>query len=245
MTKKTRRSSRKQAPKTRAVGYVRVSTDKQADDGVSLEAQEVKLRAYAELYDIELVTIIVDAGVSAKSLERPGLARAFGMLEAGQADALLVAKLDRLTRSVSDLGWLVEAERVGGRWTLLSVADSIDTRSAAGRLVLNVLGSVSQWERETIAERTSAAMQHKRSRGEYLGGKGAPYGYTSTPSGIVQDKAEQRIIRAARRLHKGGRSLRGVAAELERRGMLSRSGRPFAAVQVQRMVEAEARPVAG
>ena len=89
---------------TRAVGYIRVSTDKQVDHGVSLEAQRTKLEAYAALYDIELVAVIVDAGVSAKTLQRPGLQQALGMLRHGEADALLVAKLDRLTRSVKDLG---------------------------------------------------------------------------------------------------------------------------------------------
>jgi DNA invertase Pin-like site-specific DNA recombinase len=133
---------------TKAVGYIRVSTEKQADHGVSLEAQQTKLAAYAALYDIELVEVIVDAGVSAKTLSRAGLQRALGMLRKGQANALVVAKLDRLTRSVKDLGTLVEEYFSADNITLLSVADSIDTRTAAGRLVLNVLGSVAQWERE-------------------------------------------------------------------------------------------------
>ena len=83
---------------------LRVSTDKQADRGVSLDAQRAKLKAYAELYELELVEIIVDAGQSAKSLDRPGLQRALAMLKEGEAEALLVVKLDRVTRSVVDLG---------------------------------------------------------------------------------------------------------------------------------------------
>ncbi len=95
------RTSKNAVETTRAVGYIRVSTDKQAEHGVSLEAQHAKLTQYAALYDIELVDIIVDAGVSAKTLDRPGLQRALGMLRKGQASALLVAKLDRLTRKKS------------------------------------------------------------------------------------------------------------------------------------------------
>lgn len=94
--------------RTRTIAYVRVSTDKQAEKGVSLEAQRAKLAAYADLYDLDVVEVVVDAGVSAKTLQRPGLTRALDMLRKGAADALLVVKLDRLTRSVRDLGELVE-----------------------------------------------------------------------------------------------------------------------------------------
>src|SRR5215831_17502980 len=156
--------------KTRAVAYLRVSTEKQADKGVSLNAQRAKVVAYAQLYELELVDVVIDAGASAKTLDRPGLQRALEMLRAGQAEAFLVAKLDRLTRSVVHLGQLVEDYFAKDKWALLSVGEQIDTRSAAGRLVLNVLASVSQWEREAIGERTSAAMQHKASVGEYTGG---------------------------------------------------------------------------
>ena len=105
------RTTRTASATTTAVGYIHVSTDKQADHGVSLDAQKAKLEAYATLYELTLVDIIVDAGVSAKTLDRPGLARALAMLDKGQANALLVAKLDRLTRSVKDLGSLVEEKR--------------------------------------------------------------------------------------------------------------------------------------
>src|SRR5690606_6196856 len=94
--------------RTRTVAYLRVSTDKQADKGVSLDAQGAKVAAYAELYDLDVVEVIVDAGVSAKTLDRPGLGKALAMLRSGKADALLVCKLDRLTRSVRDLGELVD-----------------------------------------------------------------------------------------------------------------------------------------
>jgi len=129
---------------TRTIAYLRVSTDKQADRGVSPDAQRAKLKAYAELYELDLVEVIVDAGHSAKSLDRLGVQRALGMLKAGDAEALLVVKLDRLTRSVVDLGTLVERYFAPGKAALLSVGEQIDTRSAAGRLVLNVLASVSQ-----------------------------------------------------------------------------------------------------
>jgi DNA invertase Pin-like site-specific DNA recombinase len=179
----------------------------------------------------------VDAGVSAKTLDRPGLTKALGMLRTGKAEALLVVKLDRLTRSVRDLGELVERYFAPGKAALLSVGEQIDTRSAAGRLVLNVLASVSQWEREAIGERTAAAMAHKAACGEYTGGD-APFGYRVEEGRLVELDAEQAVIRDARALRAAGLSLRAVAAELDRAGLRGRTGRMFAAAQVARMVDA-------
>jgi site-specific DNA recombinase len=142
----------------RVVAYVRVSTEQQAEQGLSLDAQQAKLTAYALLYDLDLVAVEVDAGVRAKTLQRPALQRALGALKAGQAKALLVVKLDRLTRSVKDLGVLVETYFLAGTWSLMSVSEQIDTRTAAGRMVLNTLAAVSQWEPEAIGERTAQAM---------------------------------------------------------------------------------------
>lgn len=226
-------------PRTRTVAYLRVSTDKQADHGVSLEAQRAKVEAYAALYDVELVAIEVDAGESASSLDRPALGRALAMLRTGKADALLVVKLDRLTRSVRDLCDLVDRYFRDGKQALLSVSEQVDTRSAAGRMVLNMLTVIGQWEREAIGERTSAAMQHKQSQGEYIGGA-APYGYALADDGValVAVDAEQAVIAEARTLRAAGMSLRAVAEHLDGKALRARNGRRFAASQVARMVAA-------
>lgn len=243
--------------KTRAIAYIRVSTEKQAEQGVSLDAQRAKVRAYCELFELELVETVVDAE-SAKSLDRPELQRALAMLAARKADALLVVKLDRLTRSVRDLGELVDRYFAPGKAALLSMSEQIDTRSAAGRLVLNVLASVSQWEREAIGERTSAALQHMASLGEYTGGA-APYGFRlsacgraaktclkgggcghhPTEHGILLDvAAEQEVIArvVAARSASPAPSLRDICAELTTAGYVSRTGKPFVAAQVARML---------
>ena len=220
---------------TKTIAYLRVSTDKQADKGISLEAQEEKARAYASLYDLALIEVIIDAGESAKTLDRPGLQRALSMLKTGKADALLVVKLDRLTRSVVDLGKLIETYFSPGKAALMSVGEQIDTRSAAGRLVLNILASVSQWERETIAERTRDAMRHKQANGEYIGGE-APYGFKLVDGELIDDEAEQEVIQKAKAYHSEGLSLRKIAAELDKQGIKTRRGSIFAANQISRMV---------
>ena len=223
---------------TRAIAYLRVSTEKQADAGVSLEAQRAKVEVYAALYDLELVTVEVDAGASAKSLDRPALARALAALEAGEAAALLVVKLDRLTRSVRDLGDLVELSNRQG-WGLLSVSEQLDTRTAAGRMVLNILAAVSQWEREAIGERTAVAMAHMRANDEYTGGE-APYGWRLAEDGALEaDPAEQAAIAVARDLRDAGLSLRKVGAALAARGVLPRTGRKWHPENVKRLCAAK------
>src|SRR5262249_58324498 len=122
----------------RSIGYVRVSTDKQADHGVSLEAQEAKIRAMATVQSAEIVELIVDGGESAKNLKRPGMERLLSMVDGRQIDAVIVAKLDRLTRSVKDLCSLLELFEKRGA-ALVSVAESLDTSSAAGRLGVPII----------------------------------------------------------------------------------------------------------
>lgn len=217
---------------SRVVAYVRVSTDKQADSGSSLEAQEAKIRAYCSLYDLELVAIEVDAGESAKSLDRPGLKRALERLDTFQADSLLVLKLDRLTRSVRDLCDLVDTYFRDGQYSLLSVGEQIDTRSAAGRMVLNILTVIGQWEREAIGERTAAVMQHMKATGAFTGGW-PPYGYRVVGEALEPVPEEQAIIESARAFRQQGMSLRSVAAALPEN---PRTGKPFAASQIVRML---------
>src|SRR6266849_3228683 len=207
----------------KAIGYVRVSTEKQADFGVSLEAQTEKVRAMAVVHGADLVDVLIDAGESAKSLHRPGMARLLALVDAGAVETVIIAKLDRLTRSVADLAELLKRlERRGV--SLVSVADSLDTRSAAGRLVLNIMVSVSQWEREAIGERTRDAMRHKRAKGERVGT--VPFGSRLAADGVklVADDLEQDLLSRIRDLKAEGLSTRHIAAELNRGGFTTRRG---------------------
>jgi site-specific DNA recombinase len=211
------------------LGYCRVSTDKQADKGVSLEAQNAKIQAMAVVQGAEVSEVITDAGESAKSLERPGMARLLAMVDGGQVQTVIIAKLDRLTRSVKDLALLLERFQKKGV-SLVSVAESLDTGSAAGRLVLNIMVSVSQWEREAIGERTSTALQFKKaSRRVY---SAAPYGYERSGDALVPVDAEQAVIARIRLMSTNGCSLRRIAAVLNAEGIPTKQGRQWAAQTV-------------
>jgi DNA invertase Pin-like site-specific DNA recombinase len=219
-----------------AIGYARVSTGQQAEEGVSLAAQAEKVRAMATVQGAELVEVIVDGGESAKSLNRPGLKRALDMVSAGSVQAVIVAKLDRLTRSVKDLCELLELfERHGV--ALISVAESLDTSSAAGRLVITIMAAVSQWEREAIAERTRDALQHKWRQGERVGN--IRYGFRLCADGIhvETEPTEQEIVSRIHHLRKNGHTLRGVAELLNRAGYRTRRGSEWRMEQVNRVLK--------
>lgn len=210
--------------KAKAIGYIRVSTQEQAESGLSLSYQGAKIRSYCEALDIELLDVVADAGFSAKSMNRPAMQDIIKMIERKEVDAVVILKLDRLTRSVKDLGFITELINKTGV-ALVSVQDSINTSTAAGRLVLNVLGSVAQWERESNGERVKAAMSVKKSAGQRVGD--VPYGFDLADDGVtlVENPNEQKALELIRELRAKGLSFRKIANELESRGIETKKGR--------------------
>ena len=206
---------------------MRVSTLDQSEYGVSLGSQESKLMAFALLHEMEVVESIVDAGESGKSLDRPGLQKSLELLRNGVADGLVVAKLDRLTRNIGDWQFLIAnyfGEKAGMQ--LFSVADCIDTRSAGGRLVLNMLLSLAQAEREMTSERTRESLRHKIASGQRCGK--LRYGYDLADDGkmLIPNAGELAAITLMMSLRDDGYSLRKIAAELTLRGIPTKEGGP-------------------
>ena len=182
-------------PTGRAIGYVRVSTSGQE---LSPERQRELLAAEAGRRGWTL-EVVEDNGRSGTTMDRrPALAYALDLLARGQADALMVTKLDRLARSVVDLGRTMDLAKAQG-WSIVILDLGIDTTTANGELVANVVAAIGQWEARMIAERTRESLAVKRSRGERVG----------RPR-LLPPEVRQRIVdrRAA------GLSLRAIAAEL-------------------------------
>ena len=218
-----------------AIGNARVSTERQADQGVSLDAQKSQIEAMAVVQEATLLDVIVDGGESAKNLNRPGLQRLFSLVHGGKVQAVIVAKLDRLTRSVKDLCGLLELFEKRNV-ALISVAESLDTSSAAGRLVITIMGAVSQWEHEATGERTREALRHKRSNGERVGNIEFGYRLASDGRSLERDPAEQAILVTIRELRSKGHSLRRVAAALNRQGHRTRRGSEWRLESVARVI---------
>jgi len=224
----------------KAIGYARVSTDKQADRGVSLEAQTEKIRAMTVVHSAELTDIIVEAGESAKTLNRPGMQHLLALVDSGEVNVVIVAKLDRLTRSVQDLCELLgRFERHGV--ALISVAESLDTSSAAGRLVLNIMTAVSQWEREAIGERTRDALSHKRSRGERVGNIAFGYRLGADRVHVEPDEVEQAALTRICKL-RDQCTLREIAEQLNEQGLRTRRGSRWRHEYVARVIASTAPP---
>lgn len=224
--------SRKTRPieKRKLVAYYRVSTRGQAEDGLSLDVQREQIHQYAALRKAEIVAEYQDAGRSAGRLDRPGLDAALKTLEEGQANGLICLKLDRLTRSVADLGHLLKNYfGPNSPYDLIVVLDQIDTETANGRLTANVLMSVAQWEREITAERTRIVREDKRAKGEYLGGA-VPFGYRVEKRNGVRvlapDEDERATMKMAADLRSGGLSYEKIASILEAKGVMIRGKKP-------------------
>jgi site-specific DNA recombinase len=224
----------------RTAGYVRVSTDRQADLGVSLEAQEAKIRAMATVRGDEIDEVIVDGGESAKDLNRPGVQRLLELVENEKIDAVIVAKLDRLTRSVKDLSQMLELFEKR-RVALISVAESLDTSSAAGRLVITIMGAVSQWEREAIGERTRDALRHKRSQGQRVGNIAFGFQLAQDGEHLEQNPTEQAAVDEIWKLRSQGHSMRRIAAVLNHRAYRTRRGTPWRLESVARVLKTKSR----
>jgi len=228
----------------KAVLYIRVSSEEQAREGVSLDAQEATLRAYCTMRGLDVVDVAIDAGVSAgKPLaDRPAGASLLRAVRTGEAGAVVALKLDRLFRSAADCldvvaGW----DKAGVALHLVDLGgQSVDTSSAMGRFFLTVMAGAAELERNLGGERTSAAKAHKASRGEFNGGR-APYGYRvvrdgNGPARLEEVPDEQAVIAEARKLRAAGLTLKVTAEELDQAGLRSRSGKPWMPMQIARLV---------
>lgn len=206
-----------------AIGYIRVSTESQANDGVSLEVQRVKILAWCELNDYALTHIFIESGISGSRADnRPELQKT---LEASvKSNALIVYSLSRLARSTTDtlnIAHMLQKKNVD----LVSLSERIDTTTAAGKMVFRMLAVLSEFERDQISERTTAAMRHKKSIGERVGS--IPYGFQLANDNVTLklDQTEQKILTVVQKLRTKGFTLRAIATNLTTNGYQPRGQR--------------------
>jgi site-specific DNA recombinase len=221
-----------------AVGYIRVSTVGQAEDGVSLDAQRSKIAAWCDVMGYDLVQVCADEGISGHSMgKRAGLQAAIDAVCA-HGGVLVVYSLSRLARNTRETLELGEQLHTAGA-DLVSLSEKIDTTSAAGKMIFRMLAVLAEFERDQVSERTTMALQYKKAQGEKLGGR-IPYGIQLAADGVhlEANTTEQAVIRIARELHQAGLSSRKIAARLAEQGMYSRAGSVFAPSAILAMVTA-------
>jgi site-specific DNA recombinase len=218
-----------------AVGYVRVSTEEQSKEGVSLAMQRTKIRQYCQLNDLDLIEIIEDAGISAKDIDhRPGFKRIIEKVNAGTIDAVIVYKLDRAFRNtVQALTVAQDMDKKGVAFH--SITEKLDTRSAIGKFFFTLLSALAEMERNIISERTTAALRHKRANGERTT-RHAPIGYSHLNGLLVLDQNEQTAILQALNLRAQGLSLREISRALFREGHRSRTNGMLSAATIAKMI---------
>jgi DNA invertase Pin-like site-specific DNA recombinase len=221
----------------RAVAYLRASTDDQA---LSPDAQRAAIVSWATREGVTIIAWHVDQGVSgaADLVDRPALAAALGSLRAEGAGLLVVARRDRLARDVYLAAAIDRAVSTSGA-RVVSADGTANGDTPADAFMRSILDAAAAYERELIRARTKAALGAKRARGERAGT--VPYGFTADTTGrLVACPAEQAVIAQVRALRTAGLSHRGIVGELERAGLVGRTGRPLGLSQVQNILAMEA-----
>lgn len=223
----------------KCVTYCRVSTEGQALEGISLEAQAHKLSQWASLNDCEIIGSFEDAGLSGTRSDRPGLAAAMDLACKHKA-CLVVYSLSRLSRSTADTIALADRLSKAGA-ELVSLNEKIDTSSASGKMIFRLLSVLNEFERDQISERTSNALQHKRSKNELVGS--VPFGYSLAADGITleENPTQQQALVLIGKLKAKGLSLRQIAQELSQLGVTTAKGnQKWTHTAVQRILNRKA-----
>ena len=216
-----------------AYGYVRVSTDEQVAEGISLRTQRARIRAYAKAHGWELRRIYADEGLSGRTMERPGLQKMLKEVGGERGEAVIVYRLSRLSRNTRDLLLMSEEMFAEGNTHLVSITEHIDTETVLGKFFLTIMGALAQMERELISERTRATLQYKRERGEILGS--IPFGYKESARGddkVVQDRKQMAVVRRIAKMRKEGVSYGKIADALNEDGVPTKRGRKWYASTV-------------
>lgn len=217
------------------IGYVRIS--KSTEQGLSIESQRKQIEEYAAAKGLKLVAIFCDDGCSGKDLNRPQLKEAIKFIAAGKASGLLVASISRLSRSVLDVEKLLENELKNVQLIVLDMG--IDTGTPSGRLIVNVMSGIYQFERSNLIARTRQALRVKRQRGETLGRPDrVRYGFKNEGGKLVPVDSEQVVVARINALAGQGRSSGAIARILTREGFKNRNGGAFSVSVVRSAVAA-------
>lgn len=228
-TIKRRRGKRRKTGEAAArpvVGYCRVSTTQQAEEGASLEAQAADIRAWAQRYGLTVAAIHSDVMSGARSDNRPGLAKAIAQACAS-GGVLVVASLSRVARSAADLhAFSQRLETCGAH--MASAAPSelmIDTSTMTGELLFGIFATLAQWERKVTRERTRETVKHMRRQNRRISGR-IPFGYDLADDGktLTPNADEQATISAMQSQRASGGTYRAIVADLNGRGITAKQG---------------------
>lgn len=215
--------------------YCRVSTDEQAREGVSLDEQQERLKAYCRAMGWgDIPILFIDDGYSAKNLDRPQLNKLLNEIKKGNISKILVTKLDRLSRRLLDLLKLIESFQ-NQNVSFISTSESFDTNTPSGRLTLQVLGAVAEFERERIRERVFENMLHAANHGKWL--SQSPYGYDLKEKELVVNEPESNVVKKVYDLYfQKGFGYYSIAKQLNEEGIPSKQKKEWSIRSIKLML---------
>lgn len=202
----------------RVACYVRVSSDKQAEEGYSIDEQIERLTAYCKAMDWRIVKIYTDAGYSGGNMNRPALTDLIAAAQSRLIDAVVVYKLDRLSRSQRDTLTIIEGFLEHGV-DFVSMTENFDTSTPFGKATIGILSVFAQLEREQIKERCSLGRAGRAKEGKYRGGGYVPIGYEYKDGSLIVNPSEAMQIRELHELYQKGESFRTIASDFRRKGI--------------------------
>lgn len=210
----------------KACVYTRVSTSEQAMEGYSIEEQERMCKAAIVSKGWEYIGTYSDPGISGRTMDRLGLQKMIRAIERGEIQAVVIYKLDRLSRKQRDTMTIIEDIFLENDVDLVSLNETLDTSTPWGRAMIGILSSFNQMESENIQMRTAMGKEAKATKGGYAGGK-PPLGYKSVNGELVVVEEEAEIVRLIYKLRKDGMTMVNIAEELNRRGLKTKQGNEF------------------
>ena len=215
------------------VGYTRVSAEERKITGTSLDAQRQAIEDECLRRGWRLSDVLQDVGCSGRDLERPAMREVIRRLEAKEIDCLMVARLDRLSRSLLDFSRLTERARKRG-WKLVTLDLTVDTTTPEGELMASVLAIFAQYERRLISQRQSETRVQLRAQGRVYGT--VPFGFRRKGKRLVRYRAEQRVLEQARLLYEQGFNHTQIADQLTAQGVRGKRGGRMVGEQIRNLL---------
>jgi len=207
-----------------AIGYIRVSSAQQAQEGVSLEAQQAKIEQWCSANGYELVNVFKDEGISGKRMDtRPGLQDALASVKKGNAFVFYsMSRVARSTKNMIEIGDMV-AKKKGD---MVSLTENIDTTTASGKMIFELFAVLAQFERNLVGERTASALRNKKSNNKKYCNK-TPYGFKEVDGRLEQVKQEVKVVAEIQQARAKGQTLQSIADGLNSRGIPTKTNKQW------------------
>jgi len=220
-----------------AIGYIRVSSAQQAQEGVSLEAQQAKIEQWCFANGYELVSVFKDEGISGKRMDtRQGLQDALATIKKGNAFVFYsMSRVARSTKDMLSIGDLITKKRAD----MVSVIEDFDTTSASGKLMFQMLAVLAEFERNLVGERTATVLQNKKANRQVYTNQ-TPYGFKAVNGRLEQVKQEVKVVAEIQQARAKGQTLQAIADNLNSRGIPTKTNKQWQPATIHLLLQRSA-----